>query len=108
MINKLAGMLNALNHLHHDLMCNTCLSTAELAEVIYSYNPRLVVRQILPVVWHFLAGKPPGSNEVKEAIVALCQSLYNLMEQSFLDSASSLPPQSQQRLNRILHSSNFS
>ena len=111
MINKLAGMLNALNHLHHDLMCvhcNTRLFTAELAEVIYSYNPRLVVRQILPVVWHFLAGKPPGSNEVKEAIVALCQSLYSLMEQSFLDSASSLPPQSQQRLNRILHSSNFS
>ena len=76
--------------------------------MIHSYNPRLVVRQILPVVWHFMAGKPPGSNEVKEAIVALCHTLYDVMGQSLLDCASTLSPQSQQRLNRILHSTNFS
>ena len=117
MINKLAGMYTVIHSqstFYNCLMLTICYDethpsvTAELAEVVHSYNPRLVVRQILPVVWHFMAGKPPGSTEVKEAIVALCKSLYSVMGQSFMDSSSSLPPQSQHRLSTILHSGVFS
>lgn len=80
----------------------------ELTELIYSQNAKLVVRQVLPVMWHLLAGKPPGSNDVKEAIVGLCECLFNTMGHDFVNSAASQPPQSQRRLDQILQSRSFS
>ena len=80
----------------------------ELAKVVYGQNAKLVTRQVLPVMWHLLAGKPPGSTNAKAAVVSLCETLFNTMGQSFLDSAASLPPQSQQRLDQILQSRTFS
>jgi len=87
------------------MICMWCsLSSVELTSWVYDQKPQLVSRQILPVMWHLLAAKTPATGEAKAAILALCEALYKCMGHSLLDSASSLSPEHQKRLNELVDS----
>ena len=87
------------------ILCVWFLLFTELTGLI---NAKQVTRQVVPVMWHLLGGKPPGSNDTKEAIVYLCEALFNYMGQSFVDSVANQQPQCHRRLNKILTSGTYS
>ena len=80
-----------------------CVSTAaELTVLVYDQKPQLISRQVLPVLWHLLSSKTPATGEAKTAILALAGALYQCMGQGLLDSAGSLAPVQQRKLQDLL------
>ena len=81
-------------------------SLTELTTLAFDQKPQLVKRQVLPVMWHLLTAKTSASAEGKTAMLALCAALYDLMGQTFLDSAGNLSPEHQTQLEQLVHSLN--
>ena len=78
-----------------------------MAEIAYTNNPKLVSRQVLPVMRHLISSKPPGSADTRAAIAYLCETLYDLIGPSILNTSASLSPTSQKRLSKILKNKSF-
>lgn len=79
---------------------------ADLTMYIRDQKPQLVMRQVLPVLWHLLSAKAPLTGDTRVAAIALCEALSSALGlHTLTDNASQLTPEAHKKLDDLIASS---